>query len=190
MPALDQRNQSAGRLIGTDGLAFGLNVIVDREISIGRDGSNEVILTEGVLSRHHCVLRPLPEGGIEVRDLGSVNGTFVSGQRIERRILAHRDRLTVGGSTFLVILDDQPPAQTSAAELEDDGQIIGGTIQLRPEDALLLRAPLARERDTAPPLADALGAVLRIAESVTAASSADDLQERVAAQLLDVVPAD
>ena len=52
------------------------------ELKIGRqDGSNDLVLTEGGVSRRHA--RFFVEGGkVMVEDVGSANGTFVDGQRI------------------------------------------------------------------------------------------------------------
>ena len=48
---------------------------------IGREGV-AVTIDDPELSRRHAAVRPI-EGGFEVEDLGSLNGTFVNGRRIE-----------------------------------------------------------------------------------------------------------
>lgn len=52
-------------------------------IGIGRAPSNQVVVEASTVSSRHCEIRR--DGDIyEIRDLGSTNGTFVNGERIER----------------------------------------------------------------------------------------------------------
>lgn len=64
----------------TSGPASGQSLEIDREVVVGREGG-DLTIDDAELSRRHVALRPV-EGGIEVEDLGSLNGTFVNGQRI------------------------------------------------------------------------------------------------------------
>ena len=64
----------------TTGPAQGQSIECNREVVIGREGVDLVIDDEEA-SRRHAAVRPGP-GGIEVEDLGSLNGTFVDGARI------------------------------------------------------------------------------------------------------------
>ncbi|MBL8617631.1 MAG: GGDEF domain-containing protein [Deltaproteobacteria bacterium] len=56
--------------------------------SVGRAGTNDVVIDRDEVSRHHCmILTPPPDavhGGVIVRDLGSTNGTAVSNQPVGR----------------------------------------------------------------------------------------------------------
>ena len=52
------------------------------ELSVGREDGNDVVLPEGGLSRKHARFFE-DKGQILVEDLGSSNGTFVDGQRID-----------------------------------------------------------------------------------------------------------
>ncbi len=60
-------------------------------IRIGRSVDNDVVLYSAVVSRHHVELRQTPEGW-EIHNIG-INGTFLAGQRIEKR--AVQDGLVV-----------------------------------------------------------------------------------------------
>lgn len=64
--------------------------------TIGRAAGADFILDAALVSRVHCRLTALAGGDLEVRDLGSTNGTFVNGQRVEAAHLASGDRLSVG----------------------------------------------------------------------------------------------
>lgn len=52
-------------------------------INIGRDDECDIVLQAPQVSRQHAELRRLPDGGFELRDLNSINGTYVNGQRIK-----------------------------------------------------------------------------------------------------------
>jgi hypothetical protein len=52
----------------------------DRELTIGRDPTNDVVLTSRGVSRHHARIRPLRDAWLLVDD-GSDNGTFVGDAR-------------------------------------------------------------------------------------------------------------
>jgi FHA domain len=65
----------------TSGPLAGQKVEVDGDVTIGRQNA-DLTIDDAQLSRRHAVLRQLA-GGLEVEDLGSSNGTFVDGRRIE-----------------------------------------------------------------------------------------------------------
>lgn len=78
------------------------------EVSFGRASSNEICLPEPEVSRSHAVLQLRTEAdgacAVFLQDLGSTNGTFLNGRRIEGpRIavrMAHGDVLRVGSHAF------------------------------------------------------------------------------------------
>ncbi|HUN33419.1 MAG TPA: FHA domain-containing protein [Trebonia sp.] len=75
-----------------------------KALKIGRLPSNEIVVDDLGVSRVHAELRPLPGGRYELADLGSHNGTFVNGQRIDKKILAEQtDIVSIGHSTFVLV---------------------------------------------------------------------------------------
>ena len=68
--------------------------------TFGRDASNTIGVPDTTLSRLHCVF-DFDREGWNVRDVGSSNGTFVNGQKIERQLLAEGDRISAGGCVLL-----------------------------------------------------------------------------------------
>ena len=94
----------------TSGPSSGRSFTLDRELVIGREGA-DVTIEDSEISRRHAVVRPV-EGGVEVEDLGSTNGTIVDGRRIERpTTLASDGSIEVGSSLIAVELDVQAPEQ-------------------------------------------------------------------------------
>lgn len=68
-------------LVVTQGPLAGQRLELEGELVIGREGV-AVTIEDSELSRRHAVVRPV-SGGFEVEDLGSLNGTFVNGRRID-----------------------------------------------------------------------------------------------------------
>src|SRR4026209_2044585 len=70
---------------------------------IGRSEDAQFCLPQDrYFSRHHCILEIAPPQCF-LRDLGSTNGTFVNGIRVETAHLKHGDRIQ-GGETVLEVL--------------------------------------------------------------------------------------
>ncbi|KAB2655727.1 MAG: FHA domain-containing protein [Verrucomicrobia bacterium] len=66
---------------------------------IGRNPTNDFRVPEASVSSFHCEIS-LEEKIITVRDVGSTNGTFVSGTRIRESLLATGQILKLGTAEF------------------------------------------------------------------------------------------
>jgi hypothetical protein len=62
---------------------------------IGRSEDNQLRLLDPGVSRRHVLIMASP-GGYTIRDLGSQNGTYVNGERVDEGPLADGDRITIG----------------------------------------------------------------------------------------------
>ncbi|MBI2191214.1 MAG: Flp pilus assembly complex ATPase component TadA [Planctomycetes bacterium] len=92
--------------------------------TIGRDGENDLVLSEKSVSKHHCRLL-LENGHLAVEDLESRSGTSVNHRRIEQKtLLKPGDTLQLGGVQIEVraggneaeVGSDAPsPRETTAA---------------------------------------------------------------------------
>jgi pSer/pThr/pTyr-binding forkhead associated (FHA) protein len=60
-------------------------------LSIGRDVSNNIVLNDNFVSRHHAQLILTDNGRVLLKDLGSANGTFVNGNKISEYYLNSGD---------------------------------------------------------------------------------------------------
>jgi pSer/pThr/pTyr-binding forkhead associated (FHA) protein len=76
---------------------------VDRKLVIGRE-SAEIAVDDLEVSRRHATVRPLDDGGLELYDLDSANGTFVNDLRLQSRPmrLEAGDIIRVGRSALRV----------------------------------------------------------------------------------------
>jgi len=91
-------------------------VAVDRDVMvIGRSLSSEVAINDRFLSRHHARLRRAGEGWV-IEDLGSRNGTFVNGRRVDRpQAIRPGDVLTMSASRVEVVGHDGVADSVSTA---------------------------------------------------------------------------
>ena len=91
------------------------------QLAIGTAPDNALVLSDPAVSRYHLELRRMPDG-VQLVDLGSRNGTWVGGVRVERAVVAAGTRLRVGDTTLLV--EDAgstvaPPAPTDTPRSAD-----------------------------------------------------------------------
>jgi pSer/pThr/pTyr-binding forkhead associated (FHA) protein len=95
---------------GLSGLARGMSVIVvqrgpeigqrfelsGERLTAGRSADSDILLDDVTVSRHHAQFVARPDGGWEVVDLGSLNGTYVNRASVERVELASGDLIQIG----------------------------------------------------------------------------------------------
>jgi uncharacterized RDD family membrane protein YckC len=84
--------------------------IVTRVISIGRDPSNDLVLSDSMVSRRHAILEHRDNQYI-LRDNNSSNGTMVNGDRVDiEKPLRDGDLVAIGSSRLLFQLDETAEA--------------------------------------------------------------------------------
>lgn len=90
---------------------------IDRPRTVGRHPSASIQVLDMRVSREHCVVEPLGDGSVRVRDLSSKNGTYVNGRRIDDVAVLPGEEIAVGTFRFLVEDDsrDDGPAPSSVA---------------------------------------------------------------------------
>ncbi len=89
--------------------------IVTRVISIGRDPSNDLVLSDSMVSRRHAILEHRDNQYI-LRDNNSSNGTMVNGDRVDiEKPLRDGDLVAIGSSRLLFQLDETAEASIPAA---------------------------------------------------------------------------
>jgi adenylate cyclase len=78
--------------------------------TLGRHPDNSIQILDRIISKEHCHVSATPDGRFLLRDLGSLNGTFIGNQRISNHVLQDGDEITLG-STRLVFSDRPPDDQ-------------------------------------------------------------------------------
>lgn len=88
-------------LQGLQGLATGITfALTSGDLTIGRDGDNEIVLAENTVSRRHARLLRDSQGQFTLTDLGSANGVYINGERVQRAILSSGDEVKIGDNYF------------------------------------------------------------------------------------------
>ncbi len=139
----------------------------DRPVVIGRDPRCDVVLADPVVSGRHAQITPAA-GGCWLTDLGSTNGTFVNGQRVQQAFLRPGDRIRVGATELQLggpaprrppgpsapvvgLAHSAPPATPGPAWLEIGGErypvpASGGEVGRDPRCAIVLNDPTVSAR--------------------------------------------
>ena len=73
----------------------------EREVSIGRSPDNAVVIDNPAVSHYHARVFN-EEGRLMLEDFGSLNGTFVNGQRVKMVGLKPGDSVMIGKHTIIV----------------------------------------------------------------------------------------
>jgi adenylate cyclase len=72
--------------------------------TIGRHPDNSIQILDRIISKEHAQILKGGDGRFLLRDLGSLNGTYVSGSRVSEVVLKHGDELVLG-STHLMFVE-------------------------------------------------------------------------------------
>ena len=104
--ALRRRRTTAAELTFKRGKGAEVRIPLERtETVIGRDPVCDIVLsTEKAASARHARIRRGPGGFYEVEDLGSTNGVFVDGERVEKMTLLDGDSFQIGDTRFSILV--------------------------------------------------------------------------------------
>lgn len=85
---------------------------IERDLLVGRAGA-DITVQDPEVSRQHARVKPM-NGGIEVTDLGSANGTVVNGVRIDGPTrVVHGDEIRFGQTAITLVVGDGEPRPKS-----------------------------------------------------------------------------
>ena len=100
-------------MFASDGRQKGIRMAGD-DMIIGRGDDCDLRIPIPIVSRHHCELNVVGDE-LKLKDLGSANGTYVNGVRINESVIQPGDSLSIGPVNFVVQIDGVPE-QVSAPE--------------------------------------------------------------------------
>ena len=104
-----------------DGLAPGVGMLVVRHgpnagssyrleepvTTIGRHPESDIFLDDITVSRRHVAVERGPDG-YTLRDVGSLNGTYVNHKRVDEALLRHHDEVQIGRYRLSFVLGGEP----------------------------------------------------------------------------------
>jgi ABC-type multidrug transport system ATPase subunit len=151
VPGASTRQQQGPRLSG-------VHQIIQPILKIGRAQSNEIVLGDLMVSRHHAQLQIAGNVAL-VTDLNSANGTYVNGHRINSAQVNPGDLITIGphllwfDGTQLLEYDEEEGVSFGCANLSvklDSGKELlhDVSFSLRPRTLLAVVGPSGAGKST------------------------------------------
>ncbi len=179
------------RLAFVAGPLKGINFPLREEvISIGRDSSNQISVSDRTVSGRHCLIKR-EAGKFKICDLESRHGTFVNGISVRERVLADGDRIIIAGSEFFYVEGEEIPESSNDAVDLLDGSFDRSSVELRPEDSQYIGAgkfpsdisPFGR-------MARDLHALVKISTRISSIKELESLERELLELIFEVVPAE
>src|SRR6185369_16464746 len=109
--------------------------------SLGRHPNNTIQLLDKIVSKEHCIVEQR-DGMFILRDLGSLNGTYINGERVRgEQLLRHGDEITLGSTRARYDDGTQPLPPVAplpmgaAAGLPPPAIVQGGAVPAQPQPA-------------------------------------------------------
>lgn len=100
---LDELPAGVGMLVVTRGPNSGSKYALDEPlVTAGRHPDSMIFLDDITVSRRHAEVRRI-DGGYEVTDVGSLNGTYLNRERVESARLNDGDELQIGTFKLLFL---------------------------------------------------------------------------------------
>ena len=91
------RGSHIDELVVASGQAAGTRYGLVKEVTtVGRHEASDVLLDDVSVSRHHAVFTRTASGRITLRDLNSLNGSYVNGARVQETTLHSADEVQIG----------------------------------------------------------------------------------------------
>ena len=88
----------------------GSRFLLDQDTtSAGRHPDSDIFLDDVTVSRRHAEVVRTSTGGFRVRDVGSLNGTYVNRERIDEGELAAGDEVQIGKFRLIYLAAGQTP---------------------------------------------------------------------------------
>lgn len=158
-----------------DGVAIKEVPLSKERTTLGRRPYNDIVIDHLAVSGEHAVFVMAHDGGVEVEDVGSTNGTSVNGQPTKRQLLRSGDVVEVGKYRLRFLSEESPadyektlyvrPGMQPAVALAAEGaaapgpSMAAGAAESAGSHAQTVTLPPYHQRHHAPP---PLSAVVRV----------------------------
>ncbi|NUM35616.1 MAG: protein kinase [Candidatus Brocadiae bacterium] len=108
-----------------------LEILKDTAFVIGRGEDVHYQIKSGALSRHHCEIKDCGTF-LELKDLSSMNGTLLNGQKIQKSTVKHGDQIQIGPISMKV--ETFYPKIQDKIESQEDSKVDEHTQETRKVD--------------------------------------------------------
>lgn len=94
---LDDLKSGQAMLVVTKGPNAGSRYLLDEKVTrVGRHPESEIFLDDITVSRRHSEFTAADSGDFELKDAGSLNGTYVNRERVDQATLENGDEVQIG----------------------------------------------------------------------------------------------
>ena len=175
--------------------------VTQEQFIVGRGDGCDLVLRDWNVSRRHAYFRRLGDGSLELRDLGSSNGTFVNGHKVSEIMLSGGEQVQFGDTVLHVVGDDgwedlstrartSPPVARAEAGRPTESAIVRAIRGNSAIQRMVVEPALRRSRLTAvAALAVAVGiAGLLLTGMIGGEDRVDEAVERAIPSTVLVVP--
>ena len=150
-----------------------------KRLVLGRETTSDLPVLDVGVSRRHAEVCATTKG-LEIRDLGSRNGTYLNGKRVNDAMASVGDRVTFGGVEFTYVKTED----TSKAVEDLTSRFDGGSTQVQER---AMPSPLQAVDAVA---GRRLAALVSIAQRLGRLGDLDALLDRIVDDLFEAFPAD
>ena len=171
---------------------------------VGRAVNSDCAVVDATVSRRHAEMNVVPTG-VEVKDVGSSNGTYVNGVKVDSYFVVPGDTLTFGKIAFR--LEElapsvpeagsrkpeesaQPAASKAGATIVRQVPITGDSVAALGRHSGSIKAVLAGDADPAEKDRQKLQILLEVSKGLTRATDVDALLQKVADFAFQILEAD
>jgi hypothetical protein len=100
--------KSKGLLVILSYNYFGNSFVIDKNMTIGRQESCDIVINDALISKKHCTVEVDEAGSFFIKDLGSTNSTFLNRKKVSsRKQLFYGDRIIMGNTIFRFLLEEK-----------------------------------------------------------------------------------
>ena len=172
------------RLLAISGsLAGTVRELADSQISIGRDGANQLCLIDPTVSRKHCTIQQIGKQ-FELVDLDSLSGTFVNGMPVGRKLLDHGDTMRIGSTELVFLIHEGEVIPIPKRRASTFSTPFADTVRMAaPAGLPTFGIEVGR-------MARDLAALFRISNVINSIRSSQLLQHELLRLIFEVVPAE
>jgi adenylate cyclase len=173
-------------------------------VVVGRAVNSDCAIVDATVSRRHAEMS-VSEQGIQLKDLGSSNGTFVNGVKVDSYFVAPGDTITFGKVAFRVeqlappaATPPPPAAAAPAAAPPKPGATIVRPVAAPGADPIAalgrhsgsIKAVMATAADPAEKDRQKLAILLEVSKGLTRAADVDALLKKVTDFAFEILEAD
>ena len=170
---------------------------------VGRAVNSDCAVVDATVSRRHAEMNVAPNG-VEVKDVGSSNGTYVNGVKVDSYFVVPGDTLTFGKIAFRLEALAPPRPDTGARKSEDaqaanikagativrQVPITGDSVVALGRHSGSIKAVMAGDTDPAEKDRQKLQILLEVSKGLTRATDVDALLQKVADYAFQILEAD